>query len=402
MIISALKTGSWLTRERIRLVAFMLLGAYVLCYATLFATAENNIDRQDRPLGTDFSNIYAAGTYVLEKNFTAPFDPALQQQREEELFGKETPFYGWHYPPVFLFLAGLLALLPYKIALLLWQLLTFAPYLLVMAGLARTAKGNDETTLPITLLLSAAFPAVFINFGHGHNGFLSASLMGAFLLWLPTRPVLAGIAIGLLAYKPQFGLLIPIALLAGSYWRAFLAAAATVVTTCTATWLAFGREAWEAFFASTHFSRTVVLEEGNTGWQKIQSVFSWARMWGTSVEAAYLAQGAVLLALAYTIFRLWRSNAPYPLKAAALAIASLLASPYVLDYDLMLLAPAIGLLAMHRMESGFSPWGKTLLAALWISPFLTRMVAEHTFIPLAVILMLVAYADIIKRPSVPR
>jgi hypothetical protein len=44
---------------------------------------------------------------------------------------------------------------------------------------------------------------------------------------------------------------------------------------------------WHAFLISTHFARTVVLEQGNTGWYKIQSVFAWACMRGTSIPLAY-------------------------------------------------------------------------------------------------------------------
>ena len=84
-------------------------------------TAHGGVDRQGRPLGTDFSNVYAAGTYVLEGKPTAPFDPPRQYAREQTIFGKTTPFYGWHYPPYFLFIAGALAKLPYGLALTVWQ-----------------------------------------------------------------------------------------------------------------------------------------------------------------------------------------------------------------------------------------------------------------------------------------
>jgi hypothetical protein len=57
-------------------------------------------------------------------------------------------------------------------------------------------------------LIAAAFPAVFVNIGHGQNGFLTAALLGSALLSLDRRPWLAGALIGLLAYKPQFGVLI--------------------------------------------------------------------------------------------------------------------------------------------------------------------------------------------------
>ena len=146
------------------------------------------------------------------------------------------------------------------------------------------------------LLLALAFPAVLINVGHGHNGFLTAALLGGGLVILDRRPLAAGILFGLMAYKPQFGLMIPIALAAGGYWRTFAAAAVTAVLLTLVTTLVFGVQVWHAFFVGAEFTRTVVLEQGDTGWHKIQSIFSWARMWGAPVPLAYAIQGAATLA----------------------------------------------------------------------------------------------------------
>ena len=112
---------------------------------------------------------------------------------------------------------------------------------------------------------------------------------------------------------------------------------------------------WDAFLASAHFTRTVVLESGQTGWHKIQSVFAVVRMWGGPVPLAYAVQAAVTVALAAALIWLWRSRADFALKAAALIIAAILATPYSLDYDLTALAPAIAFLAAHGLRCGFAP-----------------------------------------------
>ena len=382
-----LRSGDWLTRERVRLVAIALLAASVLGLAFLIVTSDGLNDRSGRPLGTDFSNVYAAGTYVLEGQPAAPFEPAKQFAREQAIFGAATQFYGWHYPPFFLALAALLALLPYAAALFVWQGATLALYVSAM----RAITGPDR----LALLLALAFPAVFINLGHGHNGFLTAALMTGALLQLDKRPVLAGILFGLMAYKPQFGLLIPFVLAASGRRRTFAAAAATVAALALVSTLAFGMDVWRAFFDSMTFTREVVLERGDTGWHKIQSVFSWARMWGGSVGIAYLAQASVTLCAGGAVVWLWRTAAPFPLKAAALLIATLLATPYSLDYDLMLLAPAIGFLAADGIQRGYAPYQKSLLAALWLMPLVARSVAQATFIPLAVPLMLLVFMQIL-------
>jgi alpha-1,2-mannosyltransferase len=398
--LQALRNGDWLTGERIRLIAAAVLIASVAGFAFLVVTAHGGVDRQGRPLGTDFSNVYAAGTYVLEGRPDVPFDPPRQYAREQEIFGKATPFYGWHYPPYFLFVAGALAKMPYGLALAVWQASTLFLYLLMIWGIAspsRRAGGRGDL-----LLLALAYPAVLINIGHGQNGFLTAALLGGALVILDRRPIAAGILIGLLVYKPQFGLMIPLALIAGGYWRTFAAAAATVAVLTLVTTLAFGPEVWPAFKASTEFSRTVVLEQGQTGWPKIQSVFSWARMWGAPIPLAYALQGALTIGLGLAIVRLWRRAAAPALKSAALCLAAILATPYSLDYDMMVLAPAIAFLAADGLRRGFDPWEKTGLAALWLVPLVTRSVAQATLIPLGVPAMLAIFILLLRRAELER
>jgi hypothetical protein len=134
-MLDGVRSGDWVTRERMRLVAFGLLIAFVAGLAWLAATANGLNDALGRPLGTDFSNVYAAGTLVLDGLPRAPFDPTLQYAREQAIFGAATPFYGWHYPPFFLFIAAALALMPYKLALVVWQGATLALYLLVLRAI---------------------------------------------------------------------------------------------------------------------------------------------------------------------------------------------------------------------------------------------------------------------------
>jgi alpha-1,2-mannosyltransferase len=256
---------------------------------------------------------------------------------------------------------------------------------------------GEGSTPSLWLLLAISYPAVFVNLGHGHNGFLTAALLGFALVQLDRRPVLAGILFGLLAYKPQFGLMIPLVLVATGRWRTVCAAAATVALLVLAATLAFGIDTWRAFFTFAEYTRTIVLETGETGWHKIQSVFSWARMWGASVPLAYGIQGAVTLGIAAALVWLWRSPASFALKAAALCLAAILATPYSLDYDLMVLAPAIAFLTVGGLARGFAPYEKTALAFLWIAPLIARGFAEVTLIPLGVIAMLVMLVLVLRK-----
>jgi alpha-1,2-mannosyltransferase len=395
-VINSLRSGDWLTRERMRLVAFAVLFASLVGLLAIVARSDGYLDARGHPIGTDFANFYTAGTYVLEGRPEAPFDPATQHARQKEIFGASTPFYGWHYPPLFLFIAAALALLPYGAALAVWVTTTFLLYLFSVRAILRlhepppNASADASAIDPLWLLFAAAFPAVLVNAGHGQNGFLTAALLGGALVMLDRRPAVAGILFGALSYKPQFGLMIPLVLIATQRWRAFAVAVVTVAALAAITTFAFGTTVWSAFLASTEFSRVVVLEAGRTGWHKFQSVFSWVRMWGGPVAMAYAIHAAVVIALGIMLVRLWRSDRPYPLKAGALIIASVLSTPYALDYDMMALAPAIAFLAIDGLQRGFSAWQKTALAALWLAPIAARSVAEYAFLPIGVWAMIAA------------
>ena len=146
-----------------------------------------------------------------------------------------------------------------------------------------------------------------------------------------------------------------------------------------------------------NFTQTVVLEQGGTGWEKIQSIFSAARNWGADIKTAYAIQTALAVMLAATLAWLWHSSAAFELKASALATASLLATPYVLDYDLVVSAVAIAFFVRHGFARGFRDYEISLLAAAWIVPLLSRGVAGATGIPLGLIVMLALYGFTLKR-----
>ena len=206
-----LRSGAWLTPERIRLVAVAILCVAAASIVFMLVTAHGLVDIQGRPLGTDFSSFYSAGTYVLEGNAHAPYDLARQHAREQAIFGEATPFYTWFYPPFFLFITAALALLPYGAAFVTWQVVTLVLYLLAIRAIVPSPRlrreGRDEGASPrgsesrTELLLAVAFPAVLVNLGHGQNGFLSAALLGGALAVLDRRPIVAGFLFGLLAYK---------------------------------------------------------------------------------------------------------------------------------------------------------------------------------------------------------
>ena len=130
------------------------------------------------------------------------------------------------------------------------------------------------------MLLTLAAPVTLICLIHGHNGFLTALLLGGGLMLLDQRPFAAGLLFGCLIYKPQFALILPVLLLAGRHWRAIggaMLSAALLVSLTLAIW---GWPVWQAFLASLPLTRHVVIEQGSTGFHKIMSPFAAVRLWG--------------------------------------------------------------------------------------------------------------------------
>jgi len=304
-------------------------------------------DENGLGIPTDFVNVWSAGRLVLDGHPALAYDWDIQKQVQVEVLGQSYEGnFAWHYPPPFLFVAALLALFPYGVAYFGWAAVSLVPYLAVMRAIVGRSFG---------LLLAAAFPVVFTNALVGQNGFLTASLIGGTLYLMPTRPVLSGICLGLLSYKPQYGLLFPLVLVAASQWTVFFTAGIVAVLIASLSWLAFGSESWQAFFHWMPMFSQAFLTEGRAPWGKMQSIFALVRYFGGTEQLAWIFQWIMSGAVALLLALMWRSRSvSYPLKAASLAAGALLITPYLFLYDLMVLAIAVAFLVRVGLDQGFA------------------------------------------------
>jgi glycosyl transferase family 87 len=303
---------------------------------------------------TDFLNVWAAGRLVIEGQPALAYDWDIQRQVEVALLGGDfIGIFAWHYPPPFLFVAAFLAQFPYPSAFVSWMAISLLPYLAVMRAIIGHRFG---------LILAIALPMVFVNTMVGQNGFLTAALIGGTLYLIPIRPILAGICLGLLSYKPQYGLLFPLVLIAAAQWRVFFSAGATAILLAFVSWLAFGTESWQAFFHWLPMFSQAFLTEGKATWWKLQSIFSLVRYFGGTEALAWAFQWVLTASVATVLALMWRSRVPYTLKAAALAAGTLLTTPYLFMYDMMVLAIPIAFLVRVGLKSGFRPYELPWLA----------------------------------------
>lgn len=381
------------------LVCFGLLVANLGFVAALILHREWIIDAGGTPFHTDFTSVYAAGRLALAGHAAAAYDWNLHYATENAVVAHDYAAYlGWHYPPPFLMVAALLAALPYTYAFILWIAATLPLYLASM----RAVVGDK-----IGWLIGGAFPCLLPNIVSGQNGLFTAALIGGTLALLPRRPVFAGCCLGLLTYKPQFGILFPLLLIAGGHWRAIGAAAASAGALALATIAVFGITPWSEFLHWLPLTSQALFAQDSpihTEWSKFQSVFALVRLLGGSATLAWALQVTLTVLVALMLWLMWRSDRiSYELKAAAAVAGVLLATPYVYLYDLAILAVAVGFLLRAALRTGFvagEAGGLALGGALMmVMPFFGIPVG---LMAVAIAAVLIARRMVIGRPQAAR
>src|SRR3954465_13931209 len=257
-------------------------------------------DQNGLGIPTDFVNVWSAGKLALDGHPAWAYEWDIQKQVQVGLLGQTfVGHFAWHYPPPFLFVAAFLAQFPYAGAFIGWVSVSLVPYLVTM----RAIVGR-----PFGWLLAVAFPVVLTNTLVGQNGFLTASLIGGMLYLMPARPILAGICLGLLSYKPQYGLLFPRVLIAAAEWTVLVTAAMVAAVIAAVSWLAFGTEKWQAFFHWIPIFSQAFLPQGGAPWFKMQSIFALVRYLGGTEQLAWIFQWVLTVSVAVVLVVMWRSR----------------------------------------------------------------------------------------------
>ncbi len=225
---------------------------------------------------------------------------------------------------------------------------------------------------------------------------LSAALLGGFMLTSRNRPGWAGIWCGCLVFKPHLALAVPVALLAMRAWRTLATATATALSLAALSWLVCGTAAWRAFAAASPLAGTTLAQE-TIGAGKMASIFAAVRLLGGSVAAAATIQAVAAIGvgamLAWILAR--RRDAP---EAAALTVAACpLMTPFLLDYDLAILAGPLAFLFASARRRGFLPWEKTAMAAAYALPLVLRTLALYGGVPLGPLATALVFGLVLRR-----
>ncbi len=374
-VVAWLRDADWLTAERAQAYARILTIAMLVCLAA--AVAKLGTEAASDPHGLtvvrDFEAFWSSARMALQGRSADVYnvDTFTGVERESARIDRGG-YLPYLYPPTFLLLS-----LP----------LAFLPYLAAMA--AFLAAGYAATSLLLKRLLPPgwpwlpvlAFPASIMNVIITQNGFLSAICFAGASLLLEARPWLAGICLGMLAYKPQLAIYVPFLLVAGRRWRALAACGATAGCLVLLSWCAFGAPAWVAFLDALPQTRAVLQTHPEIA-VKLISVYSALRLFHAGIGTAYAAQFmCALLALAAVIWAGFK-RAGARLEIATLVAATFVSTPYAMDYDLVCFGVPLAAIAAQAQQSSWRAWEKPVLLVAYAMPLGARLLNVGLHIPI--------------------
>ncbi|WP_315797348.1 glycosyltransferase family 87 protein [Bradyrhizobium sp. SZCCHNRI3043] len=363
------------TRDRravlILLVAMALYnGAYLVGWAL----------SSPQPAFGDFFGLWSFGRFAALSGASI-YDPVAlaryQQALDPTLGGGGFPY---PYPPTFLLVLIPLGMLALPVAYVCWISVTFALY-----GLA--TLGRDWRSLTSLALLAA--PTTLINAITGQNGFLSAALLIGGLRLLARHPIVAGTLLGLLAYKPQFVLLMPVVLLASRNWRAILSAIATTVIVAVVSSAALDPWIWLEWVVKFPSYQAQLQANQASLDHMMPTVIAGLHALGAPPPIGYLVQLLLSCSIVVMVWDAWRRGMTEQ-ASALVAVGSIIATPYAMIYDMPMVAAGIAIHWKARSDAGepIPPLEIGLVIAL--GACLLAMIVHSVPLAAAILLVLLA------------
>jgi hypothetical protein len=344
-------------------IAFFGSAVVLLHLAILAALAVSGgwfIDQNGTPTSIDFSFFWVSGGFAASSDPAAVYDYTAFGAAQRALYGTRPggfPYYHFIYPPTFLFFTYPLGLLPYFVGFGVWLGGSFLLYEIAACAIVPRSA---------TAIAAAAPIAVLHNAQAGHNGFLTAGLIGMSLVTMERRPVVSGILLGLATYKPQFGILFPIALIAARQWCVIIAAGATVVGLTILAAILFDANVWNAYIDTVRGLDGRLSPDPPQVELLHQSVFGFLHWSGAALAVSWVVHAIAATLIAAVVCVLWFRPTRYSLKASALCVGAVAITPYVIGYDLCILSIAVAFLVEDGLSYGFRPGERSLLLICFV------------------------------------
>ncbi|MFN8693762.1 MAG: glycosyltransferase family 87 protein [Holosporales bacterium] len=393
---ACLKSGSFLSKKVFYFAAIPLMIMFIISFS-MFLRGDNQSHEESikqQLYGTDFLAFYSAGMLSKEGTPNKAYDKTeiLPVQNVLTQFDRVEPLPFVH-PPIFLILMQFIVDFSYAQAWFLFQSITLLASLYVLYCIHSDQK--------IVLATFTFFPT-FANLAIGQTAFLTTALMGGVLINIQKNKYLAGFFLGLLTYKPQFGILIPLALIVGKEWKVFASASLTALLLILMVHFHYGSSSiWISFFNALE-AQTQILHRDNAMFPL--SAFLTMRGWGFSIGTAYTVHTMLQVLLVCFILYLWRDKGTiaYPIKAAGLVLAAMLFTPYLLAYDLFLLMIPLAYLAKFAADYGWQPYQKILMVVIWGVLWFEAPMRDSAVLTVgsAVLVALMMYVAYLARQSV--
>jgi len=334
----------------------------------------------------DFHALWVSGVLAHDGQALVNYDDAALHAKQVAMGIDAHRINPFPYPPTLLLLLAPLGALPLPLAFWLFIGLTGASFVIAMA-----AGRWKDFRWP---LMAVAAPATGIAIVAGQSGLLTGALMiGGFRL-ATSRPLLAGVLFGLLTFKPQLGVLIPVALLSAGLWRVAASAFLTTLVGVVVSGLLFGFDLWPAWWRQ--------LRDYAGGYDVVVSLMPtvYANVLKTSAGplAAAIEQGVVSVAVGYVVWRAFREGVTE--RAMALVfVGTFLATPHAFNYDMPMTSAAIAayLIARYEMAQRLTLVETLAAASAYLTPF--AILALHgaggpwSWAPLAATFALIARRD---------
>ena len=359
----------FLTERRLRTHAALLALVTWTVYFWTIATPTLR-DRNGNLKGTDFLHFYTLGIIATERRGDALYDREVQTA----LAGRRVPdaagiAYLPLYPPQVSLLFAPFARLSYGWALGVWWLWIGLIYGACCYTIWRCCPSLSESGRTVALL-ALAYPAFFHLIAWGQTSAIALACFAVAYLFLRNqRKFAAGLALGCLMFKPQLGLAAGVVLLIGAEWRILGGAALSAVAQFSAGLAYFGVDPYRAWLREIWNLPALLPALEPRPYQSHNLFMFWSMLvpWRAPSLALYAISAAI--ALVWTI-AIWRRQELMSVKYSALLFAAALIAPHLIVYDLVILAPAILLLAdwaISQLPS--NRWLGPLLYLVYLLPF---------------------------------
>lgn len=380
--------GAW---RSLMVIVAVVLSACWLLLAVHFGVMPARVGLKNRLGGVaagDFVFFYAAGALAAEGRADEVYDSSAMTAAATSRIGGGVPELVWPYPPTLSLPLTVPGLLPAGMALGLWVAILIA----ALSGAGRLTLGSWRLA-PIVFLFPGSAFVLFT----GQLTAVLVVLLATFVVHSRRWPFVAGVSLGLLAWKPHFVVVPLIAAFRDRHYRIVGLAVATIFVLTLASAAAFGLDAWTGFLQGG--IRHAGLIDVEAPMFRFVSGFGAARTAGVPGAGALAFHVLTAAAGCAVGLWLWREATRESVRALGLTGAMLQLTPYALDYDMaFLLLPWALMIGEAREEPRAAstllwPWlGLTIVVPA------SYLISIYTNVASASLMLLVVLIAVQRQP----